>query len=134
MQIWTELNIFIPKTNRCCPKHLEKNMFSEKTKKKMSADKEGLYISEEEVLYFMNRIGVKSNKYKSSFDFDIEIEDVDFAKLVGFSKINFESILPFLDKLNSSKNRSTRNALGMFLMMLRHNLSQVRVFFDDTYI
>ena len=44
--------------------------------------------------------------------------------MVGFSKPEFRSLLPYLGDMRSSHCRSKENALGMFLMKLRHNTTQ----------
>jgi len=51
--------------------------------------------------------------------------DSDFYMLVGESKSQFLSLVPYISgNMRTSKARSVENALALFLMKLRHNTSQ----------
>jgi len=59
-----------------------------------------------------------------AFECDYLYSDIDFYSMVGFSKAEFRSVLPYLGDMRSSHGRSKENALGMFFMKLRHNTTQ----------
>ncbi|XP_035702689.1 uncharacterized protein LOC118434065 [Folsomia candida] len=70
-----------------------------------------------------NRIGARRRHY--NFDDQTDVQKDDYQNLVGFSKIQFNSLLTEIsDHVHNSVNRNVRNALAIFLMLLRHNLSQ----------
>ena len=74
-----------------------------------------------------NKLGARRRRY--NFDDPTDVEKDDYPNLVGFSKIQFNSLLTEIsDHVHNSVNRSVRNALAIFLMLLRHNLSQVLIF------
>jgi len=51
--------------------------------------------------------------------------DEDFYMLVGLSKSDFLSLVPYLSgDMRTSRARSLENALALFLMKLRHNTTQ----------
>lgn len=125
--VWSELHIFVPKSNRCCSSHLTGNIFSNEALELIDASKEGIILNDEEITEWMKHIKISSNRKTFNFDDDV-IDDEDFIQLTGFSKEQFHNLLPFLNQINSTKFRSKKNALAIFLMMLRHNLSQVCIY------
>ena len=51
--------------------------------------------------------------------------DSDFYMLVGVTKPQFLSLIPYISgDMRTSKARSVENALALFLMKLRHNTIQ----------
>jgi hypothetical protein len=75
--------------------------------------------------FLLNVSCLKENQ-KGVLDFDDEsISDHEFKMLTGLSKQNFEKIYRICSPyLRDSKNRTSRNALAIFFVKLRLNISQ----------
>lgn len=138
-QVWTEKEIFIPHDNRCCSIHLERQLFSEEAMELIVPTKNGVLMSDEDlaqwILDLSKRNNLKSNSKRRRYNFDdpTDVDKEDYPNLVGFSKIQFNSLLTEISgHLHNSVNRTVRNALAIFLMLLRHNLSQVRYILLNT--
>jgi len=69
---------------------------------------------------------IESAKRPSVYAFECDhlYSDTDFYSLVGFTKLQFRSLLAYLSDMRQSHCRSKENALGMFLMKWRHNTTQ----------
>ncbi|XP_035714512.1 uncharacterized protein LOC118438406 [Folsomia candida] len=92
--------------------------------------KHGVLMSDEELAQWIldlssnrNKLGARRRRY--NFDDQTDVDKDDYPNLVGFSKIQFNSLLAEISgHVHNSVNRSVRNALAIFLMLLRHNLAQ----------
>lgn len=120
----------LPHENRTCFDHLNGDKFSEEALERIKPTKDGVLMSDEKLTNWILEMTllVKKQLKRKRVDFD-DIENVpmeDYKLLTGLSKADFELLLEYLKgNLNNSRNRSVRNSLGMFLMMLRHALPQV---------
>jgi len=129
-QVWMEKSILIPHENRCCAVHLVERQFTEEAMGLITATRNGVLMSDEELcswIFQLSQLG-KNRRLRRRYNFDDpqDISQEDYANLVGFPKEDFDFLLTEISgHVHNSSNRSPRNALAMFLMLLRHNLSQV---------
>jgi hypothetical protein len=126
-QGWSELSIFVPRTNRCCKIHLNsKKRFSNEDLARIEATKYGMEISGAEFSRWLILItNSSSNSNIISFEED-GVDDSNYKMLTGLEKSYFDELYEdyLRGNLRNSCNRSVRDALGMFLMLLRGNISQ----------
>jgi len=59
-----------------------------------------------------------------AFEYDHLYSDTDIYSLVGFTKSQFRSLLPYLSEKRNTHCRSKENALAMLLMKSRQNTTQ----------
>jgi hypothetical protein len=131
-QVWIEKNILIPHENRCCGSHLVGKEFSDEAMDQITATTHGILMTDEELSRWILDLSLlcktKQEKRKR-FDFNDSknIKDEDYPLLLGVTKQNFETMLSMIrSKLHKSQNRSPREALAIFLMVLRHGMTQVK--------
>ena len=73
----------------------------------------------------MDICGPIRRRYPLAFHSPELYSDEDFYMLVGLSKSDFLSLVPYLSgDMRTSRARSLENALALFLMKLRHNTTQ----------
>ena len=130
-QVWLSLRIIISKSNRVCEKHFEsnkiylnddalqqiENMQHEAVSEFKAADV--TEFIEAFTIYTINKRGRTVLDFSEQSDFD----DESFTCLFGIDKQNFNSLMPYIADMRTSKNRTDRNAMAMFLLKLRQNIS-----------
>jgi hypothetical protein len=132
-QVWNEKTIFIPHCNRVCQQHLEGKLFSEDAMDEIVSTKDGVLLSDEEISTWIFELTLSHQPEKRqrryNFDDPNNVTSDDYATLVGFSKEDFDSLLPYISgQIHNSVNRSARNALAIFMMTLRHDFTQVIIY------
>ena len=122
----------VPHENRVCGIHLNGKFFSNEALELITATKHGVLMSDSDLanwmmdLRMMYKEGI-SNRRRYNFDDPTNVSEDDYPNLVGFTKIQFDVLLMELSgHVHNSSNRSQRNALAVFLMFMRHDLSQVK--------
>ncbi|CAL8083599.1 unnamed protein product [Orchesella dallaii] len=115
--------IVVPFNNRCCSEHLKDGHFTEESIQRIVAiSRKGAFLTPKELGDLFNRIADKADRHRIDFDSNV-ISDNEYKILTGISKDNFKTLHDeFIIKSNTlknSKNRSTRNALAIFLAKLR---------------
>lgn len=126
-QVWTQKAIMVPPLNRCCGIHLDGKLFTDEAMDMIVPTKTGVFMSDEELAtWILDCTSAKSGQRRYNFDDPNNVKSKEYMSLVGLTRTQFDIMLAELKgHLNNSVNRSVRNALAMFLMMIRHNLSQV---------
>jgi len=73
----------------------------------------------------MDICGPIRRQYPLAFHNPELYSDKDFYMMVGLTKPQFSSLVPYLTgDMRTSQARSIENALALFLMKLRHNIPQ----------
>jgi hypothetical protein len=131
-QVWIEKNILIPHENRCCASHLAGKQFTDGSMDEIVATRRGVLMTDEQLsrwILDLSELCKKNKEQRKRFDFEApnNVKDDDYHLLLGVTKPNFETILSIIKSgLHKSQNRTPREALAMFLMLLRHGMSQVQ--------
>ena len=73
----------------------------------------------------LNELREIANKNSHALDFDNDnaMSDVDYIRLAGITKLQFQIVRDSLSSLRSTSSRSTRTALALLLVKLRTGLS-----------
>ena len=121
--------IFIPYKNRICPSHLFSNHLSNEAKQLLVVTHESVTWNSEQVFSFINSLAsmcARNSVKKPKLDFDNDYySDDDYHVYTGLTKKeHFDNLLQFCVDLRASSNRSVRNALAIFLVKLRLDISQ----------
>jgi len=133
MDVWVEKGIRVPHGSRVCAFHLRnKHRLTEEALDLIEPDHEFVEMDDAEITDWISSLRDMTRKNKEnlrrSIDFDNE-ENVgpdDYVNLVGFPKSDFDYLVQKMGgHIHKSANRTPRNALGLFLMFLRHDISQV---------
>ncbi|CAL8076174.1 unnamed protein product [Orchesella dallaii] len=120
--------IFVPFNNRCCNHHIKDGLFTDESVKRIvEISRKGAFLTPKELGDLFNRIADKADRQRIDFDSSV-ISDDEYKILTGISKENFKILhdeyIIESKTLKNSKNRSTRNALAIFLAKLRLGVSQ----------
>jgi len=124
-QMWIKHRILVPSNNRCCPWHYqESGFFDEKCmaeiRKKIRNE---AVLTSAEFSLWLNRLGSIAGSNRIDFE-DPLLTEEDYSLITGLSKSNFSTMHTFVKKnLRDSKNRSTRNALAIFMAKIRLGVS-----------
>ncbi len=125
--LWIENGIYLPKGVRCCMKHISEEIFDDDAKKRLDEKKrECVKVSRAEIAEWIKWLtDLAKNKTRTvNFD-DPKTEDEAYEELLGLKKDQFDEVFAYISEgLLKSKNRSPRNALGIFLAKLRLGVSQ----------
>lgn len=128
LDLWINLQIYIPPKNRCCKSHIEKGKFKDDDIISIQRQVSEIQMNTAHVKYIIESLTTfAKNKSAAIIDFSDSslFEDKDYELLLGLSKENFLAVFETIkNRLRSSCNRSAINALAMFLMKLRLDVSQ----------
>lgn len=126
IDIWRKKNIYISYKNRSCPEHLTNKIFNDDAADAITAYRSYAQMEDSEISKFLNSFAFLENPANVlSFDDLKRYSDESFYLLVGTTKEQFEYLHQHVCcEINNTKTRSSRNALAIFLMKLRLNLSQ----------
>lgn len=130
-QVWIEKTIMIPHENRSCGSHLSGKEFTDAAMQEITPTTHGVLMSDEELSHWILDLSqmCKMNKEKRKrFDFEDpkNVPEEDYPILLGVTKANFDTMLSIIkSSLHKSVNRTPREALAMFMMVLRHGMTQV---------
>jgi hypothetical protein len=134
-QVWIEKSIVIPHENRTCATHLVDKRFTDAALELINPTKNGVLMCDDQLTAWILDLSANSqqkNSKRRRYDFENgqDVPFADYQHLVGVSKENFEILLSFIKpSVHSSNNRTPRNALAIFLMMIRHDFTQVLILF-----
>jgi len=129
-QVWNDLSILIPLTNRCCKHHLnQEHRFIASDMEQITAAKVGINISSARFGEWLMAISSTKDQKPSTHRFSFEENGIvadDYKMLTSLTKDQFDEVYYeyLAGRLRNSRNRSGRDALGMLLMILRKNLTQ----------
>lgn len=129
-QVWEEKNILLPQNNRCCSVHLINGKFSSEALDEIVSNKSGVLMNDEQIAAWILELSTKpTNKYKKNVRFDFEKEDElsedEYKTLLGIGKEQFKILFNYIKgHIKDSCNRHPKNALALFLCLLRLNVSQ----------
>ena len=122
--VWHKKKIRIPYNNRCCSRHLINNLFTEEALEQIHAEHEQSYATPEEFAQWFKNLDLPQQpKFKLKLQFST-LDPEDYGLLTGFSKEQFDNILSFIEiDLRNTDTRTIRDALGLFLVKLRTNMT-----------
>lgn len=131
MNMWLEHNIYIPPTNRCCASHLETDgLFNSEANEVIRKQLRELSLSSAEIGELVKALTIEAKKKeqtntKLSFEEDSSLTSDEYKLLTGLERQHFDHLFGFCkDGVRNSSNRSARDALAIFLMKLRLDVSQ----------
>ncbi|CAG7786339.1 unnamed protein product [Allacma fusca] len=132
--VWAEKNIYIPTNNRTCAEHISNDVFTPHAVQLLMERSVVKTITHSDLLARVQdflRTCVKSPPRISSppLDFDSPLlTDSDYECYTSLTKDQFDFVLSFISPhMRDSQNRSIRNALAIFLIKLRMDLSQDQI-------
>jgi len=123
---WMKIGVYIPDKNRMCEHHTTEGYLNEDALKQVKV-KSSTKMTSEEISKWFGLLTCEAKKTRKIIDFEPSspFKSEDYELLLGVSRANFDSMMNFISgAVKTSENRSVRNALGMFLIKLRLNLSQ----------
>ena len=127
-QAWTYNGVLIPKLNCCCRSHLNaKREFNAEALEIVKTIDNPIDVSGPSVFDLLQNVTNQFNSKLGRMDFTEagSLQDVDFERLLGMNIEQFSDLFTYVkNKLNTSCNRKPKNALAMFLMKLKLDLSQ----------
>lgn len=124
-QVWSQKRIFLSKTLRTCPGHIEEKMFTQAALLMIRSSAKGIRLSPEEICQWIHDLSSPAPQTpRVDFTGNTILED-EYPTLVRVSKPEFEEIHSLIKPyMRNTSQRTTRNALGVFLMTMRQNLNQ----------
>ena len=128
-EAFIQTSILLPAGIRCCSSHLEDNIFTSfavACLKVMDKFKEGSQITDTELVSLLHYIinAAQHNKSKRlDFDGQDTLSDNDYHTLTGLSKDQFDDLFGYVRTINSTKVRSPRTCLAIYLLKLRSGMS-----------
>uniref|UniRef100_T1HU43 Uncharacterized protein n=1 Tax=Rhodnius prolixus TaxID=13249 RepID=T1HU43_RHOPR len=114
LQVFISSRIFIPKNNRCCPKHLINDRFYVDEIPKLHVVSSKSTIDFDELTLVLNTLSNTCNN--SLFD---NLSDERIKSLTGFTVEEINTLKNLLISMRNSENRSINQALFAFLFKLR---------------
>lgn len=122
---WVINNIWLPANNRCCPHHIIEGRFTEEAVKTLRGhSKKGAWLSKLEIQEWLSHYQMKAHENRVDVD-SSNMQDEDYELLFGVNKTNFDDLFASIkENLRWTIHRSPRNALAIFLIKLRLDLSQ----------
>jgi len=113
----------IPSNNRCCGHHLIDGRFSEEALGLIQATSTGIHMTSTDLgdwlLYLTN-----ANRIRVDFSKD-NVPEEKYKLYTGLQKNEFEDLFTYIEHgLRISGNREPKNALGMFLCLMRLSIPQ----------
>jgi len=128
IDLFIRARIHIPEKNRVCKLHLLQGYFTEEAKTFIKATKPDTEVNGQQVSKWLNELADRLIQPRRPIDFNLpsQLTEGDFKLLTGIGEAAFNHLLEVLreSKMRESGNRTLRNALGIFLVTLRLNLSQ----------
>lgn len=131
--LWHDHRIFVSHESRSCQTHHNGSQFSENaiTSLEVSAKKRTVNLSEDalyEWIHAVSSTGGSSPKYV--FDED-GVPASQYGSLVGITKESFADLLSHIeDHMRNSHNRSKKQALAMWLMLMKSGITQEHLAMD----
>ncbi len=131
--LWHERKILASTECRSCPFHHDGSQFSESAISNLEASvrKRTIYLDEGDLYNWVAAVtncGGSSPKYM----FDVDgVPASQYSSLVGISKESFDDLLSYIQAdMRNSCNRSKRQALAMWLMLMKSGLTQEHLAMD----
>lgn len=128
LDLWLKTQVMVPSMNRVCKSHLEDDVFTSQAIDQIAATRNDANVSGHELAEWLKTLTLKLLEKRKPLDFDkgSGLTDADYKLLTGISEEAFSELAEILAKseMRNSGNRSHRNALGIFMVMLRLGLSQ----------
>jgi hypothetical protein len=128
LDLWIKSRILVPENNRTCKHHLSDGIFLPEAIKLITATKSSAEITGQQAAKWLISLTTRLAQKHRPIDFCLSsgMTNVDYKLLTGISKDPFDQLVQILKEsdMRESSNRDLRNALGIFLVMLRLNLSQ----------
>ena len=117
-------NFYIPKSARCCKDHYLINSLYDDCFSKIPVLRFRTKIPVDDMKRLFEEVTRRTKRgHLLASLWDKSIIDSDLYSLTGLHKVQFFDLLSKLKSLRTSKNRSISEALAVFLMKMRTNLS-----------
>jgi hypothetical protein len=128
LDTWLKLKILVPENNRICADHLDSGIFTEEALSRIIVTKESAELNGQQVAKWLTNLSLKLSQRHRLIDFNSNagLPNEDVKMLTGIDRNAFQALVNVLktSKMRESANRSLQNALGIFMILLRLNLSQ----------
>lgn len=124
MDIFINFGILVPVGARWCSFHLSGNFIKPSTYvHKSMFKKKSISMNSNEIMKLFDDIRKAANHNRRlSFD-DHRLTEEDYTPLLGISKDQFNDLNLHVPSMRSSKERTVRNAIGIFLFKMKSGLS-----------
>ncbi|KAK0166595.1 hypothetical protein PV327_004088 [Microctonus hyperodae] len=119
LQVFISSRIFIPKNNRCCPKHLINDRFYIDEIPGLHVVSSTSAIDIDELTLFLNTLSNTCNNTLLDEVDDNNLSDERIKSLTGFTVEEINTLKNSLVSMRNSENRSINQALFVFLFKLR---------------
>jgi len=132
-QVWSEKQIVIPNGKRTCNRHLINSRFTKEALDSITASKDGVEMTGTELGQWILEVTTSCKSSKPMFQFiDDSMDSKTYKKLFGLTKDQFNDLYKkYIEPtvMRDTKCRSKREALAMFLIMIRKNMDQETIGF-----
>jgi len=132
-QVWSEKQIVIPNGKRTCNSHLINSRFTKEALDSIIASKEGVEMTGTELGQWILEVTTSSKSSKPMFQFiDDSMDSKTYKSLFGLMKDQFNDLYQkYIEPtvMRDTKCRNKREALAMFLIMIRKNMDQETIGF-----
>ncbi|KAK3101751.1 hypothetical protein FSP39_006112 [Pinctada imbricata] len=117
--------IFVPEGSRCCPNHIQNEVFNEEAISKMIPVKLQSTINKSGIMDMLSLMRDQlMTQRKTRLDFDSDsMTDLDYATLTGLSKYQFDELMTDIHDVRTSKSRTSRTCIAIFMTKMRSSLS-----------
>ncbi|CAF1650537.1 unnamed protein product [Adineta ricciae] len=123
--VFLKKGIFVSPNSRCCKTHLYNRHLTYEALEQIKSGKSSVEMwGAQEITQCLDGFRVIANSSKSNdFDDPSSMSDADYLTMTGLNKDNFNHLLQFLTTMRTSRVRSLREALAIYLMKLRLSVS-----------
>lgn len=130
MDIFINFGILVPLGARCCPLHLTGNFIKPSTHVHTSMfRKKSTALNSDEIVSLFNdlrKVASTSQSRRMSFDNHL-LSDEDYKTLLGVSIDQFIDLNQHVTSMRNTKERTIRNAIGIFLFKMKCGLSNALI-------
>lgn len=123
---WTCLQVYIPPTNRCCPKHIANGVFTDEAKFIIRTTETEINVTTANFFDWLTSITQIVHQKPSIYDFGSNsVPENKFETLLGVTKPAFNELCSYMSpEMRNTSERSIPNAVAMMLMLLRTGCTQ----------
>ena len=120
-KIFVKTGIIVNRGARVCSNHFEGDTLSEESYLKITASSNSFNATSEDIKELLNEVRNIALHGSHTLDFDdsTAMNDEDYMRLTGITKLQFDEVLAHLSSLRSTSVRSSRTALALLLVKLQ---------------
>jgi hypothetical protein len=125
-QVWFRQMVYIPKKNRACSSHFtSEKLFTQEALDQIEASKQRIHVKKYDFGLWLHHVCDIKQPNPISFQGPLQLPESRYKTFVGLEKNNFNNLFSFIEsRIRNTSNRTAKDALGMFLILLRTNNTQ----------